>query len=334
VDETDGNLANNASDPVRVYGIGRVGNATRVYSVKCGPQPINSLRVAMSINGSINFGLTVYTLIGSATVSSNSTITGTSTSLGNTNLEAAGLITLTTPTGGGYRRSNQPVKDLPDPAHVFDYYTANGTKMSGIPTNGGGLQITRVLISPASNPYGGGTHPQGIYVIDCGGSAIIISSCRIVGTLVLLNCGGVSLQTQLNWEPTIPGYPALLVQGNLTWKTNTTVLAEAGTPSVNFNPPGTPYPYNYGLGTGTTNTTMTDTYPTQVAGIVYCTGAFSSNSNPVLKKGVIIGGNGNWVPTGTIDLTYDPTPLANPPPGFVSPSLAPVSGTWRRDQAP
>jgi hypothetical protein len=334
VDENDGNLANNTSDPVRVYGIGRVGKATRVYSVKCGPGPVSSLKVAMSINGAINFGLNGYTILGSATISSNSTITGTLTNLGSTNLEAAGLITLTTPTGGGYRKSNQPVKDLPDPAHVFDYYIGAGRKMSGIPTNGSGLQITRVLISPTSNPFGGGLQPQGIYVIDCGGSSIIISSCRIVGTLVLLNCGGANLQTQLNWEPTIAGYPALLVQGNLTWKTNTTVLSESVTPVVNFNPAGTPYPYNYGLGTGTINNTTTDTYPTQIAGIVYCTGAFDSNSGPVLKKGLIIGGNGNWAPTGNIDLTYDPTPLANPPPGFLSANLAPMSGTWRREQAP
>jgi hypothetical protein len=333
VDENDGNLANNNSDPVRVYGIGRVGKGTRVYSVKCSPPPVSSLKVAMSINGAINFGLTGYTILGSATISSNSTIIGTLTNLGSTNLEAAGLITLTTPTGGGYRKSNQPVKELPDPAHVFDYYIATGKKMTGVPTAGGGLQITRVLISPTSNPYGGGLHPQGIYVIDCGGSTVLISSCRIVGTLVLLNCGGVSLQTQLNWEPTIAGYPALLVQGNLTWKTNTSVLSESATPAVNFNPPGTPYPYNYGLGTGTVNTTTTDTYPTQIAGIVYCTGALDTNSGPVLKKGVIIAGNGNWSPTGNIDLTYDSTPLANPPPGFLGTNLSPISGTWRREQA-
>ena len=39
-------------------------------------------------------------------------------------------------------------------------------------------------------------------------------------------------------------------------------------------------------------------------------------------------------PTGSIDLTYDNTYYASPAPGFLSPTLAPVSGTWRREQAP
>src|SRR4051812_16069032 len=37
VDEGDGNLANNAFDNVRVYGYGRVGTATKVYSVVLTP---------------------------------------------------------------------------------------------------------------------------------------------------------------------------------------------------------------------------------------------------------------------------------------------------------
>ena len=79
--------------------------------------------------------------------------------------------------------------------------------------------------------------------------------------------------------------------------------------------------------------TTTDTYPTQIAGILYCTARFDSSNNPALKKGLIIAG-GSWSPTGAIDLTYDSTYIANPAPGFLSPTLSPVTGTWRREQAP
>jgi hypothetical protein len=125
----------------------------------------------------------------------------------------------------------------------------------------------------------------------------------------------------------------LMVQGPIHWKTNTSALAENSGNVVNFNPPGTPYPYYFGAAGGVTNSTTTDTYPSQITGIVYCTGTLDGSSTQVLRKGVIIAG-GTWVPTGSMDLTYDSTYYANPAPGFLSSTVGPLGGTWRRDQAP
>lgn len=43
VDESDGNLANDSEDPVRLYGKGVVENAMRIYSVELKPRPVANL---------------------------------------------------------------------------------------------------------------------------------------------------------------------------------------------------------------------------------------------------------------------------------------------------
>lgn len=331
VDEIDANLSNNTTDPVRLYGVGRVRRAARVYSVLCGAKPLSSLTAAVSCGGSVY--LTSVTITGSATISSNGDIACWGASLDKTNLQASGNIYTVFTTGGGELASDLPAKELPNPSTVFDYYVANGTRMSNVSTSGGsGYQITRVLISPASNPFSGGTNPKGIYYIDCGGKTVTITSARIVGTLVLRNCGGVVLEGSLNCEPAVRGYPVLMVQGDLTWRTNTTLLSENTSPTVNFNPPSTPYPYNYGSG-GSSDADSSDSYPTQVAGLVYVSGALSTSNSPVLNRGVVIT-PGGWSPSGSINLTFDDTCYNNPPPGFFSTAMGPVPRTWRQEAAP
>ncbi len=330
VDESDGNLSNNATDPVRVYGIGKVGKTTRVYSMMIGPVGISGLSTAMCFGGTVTLG--AVSIYGSATISSNASINCTGTTLNATNLEAAVSVTTVTCTGTGTRKFPVVAKELPNAATVFDYYVANGTRMSGIPVSLGVLQITNVLISPTNNPFGGGTNPNGIYYVDCGGSAVQISAVRIVGTMVFRNCGGVTIQTKMNLEPAKRGYPVLMVEGNLTWKTNSTVLSDNATTPINFNPPGVPYPYNFGLGGGTSNSTYTDSYPTRITGIVYASGTIDGNSNAVFTGCIIT--PGGWAPSGSFDLTYDPVYYQNPPPGFLSTTLAPIGGTWRWEAAP
>ena len=81
VDVADGDLTNNTNgEPVRVYGIGRVGKATRVYSVSmAATQPLSSLQTAMDAGGNINFGLA--TLNGTGIVSANGTISAVTATL-------------------------------------------------------------------------------------------------------------------------------------------------------------------------------------------------------------------------------------------------------------
>jgi hypothetical protein len=244
VDEVDGNLANAADDPVRIYGIGKVRNATRMYSVSAGTsQSLNCLSVASASAGNIVLGSS--TITGTATMSSNGTITGAAGAFGGTNLEAQTAVTLTLCTGSGYRHAGSAqgftAKVFPDNTHVFDYYTSNGTTIpfSSIPQVGvvplTTATIDGKLISPAVNSVGGGTNTKGIYIINCGGQNLVIQNTRVVGTLVVLNAGTVTIQNSGVYEPAITNLPTLLVQGNIALKLNsTTALSESGT--TQFNP--------------------------------------------------------------------------------------------------
>jgi hypothetical protein len=331
VDEVDGNLSNNTTDPVRVYGYGRVGTATKVYSVVLTPgvgKPYTCLGVAADCGGGITF-LALDAVAGSATISTNASITATSTAFNATNLEAVSAITLALCTGTGTRTFNVAARTFPD-ATVFDWYKANGTVMSGLLS--GGTRIQYALISPTSNPYTGGTNAKGIYVINCGGNPMQIDTARIVGTLVMLNTGGVTIMNQINWEPAVTGLPCLLVEGNITWNTTSAALSETSA-GINFNPSSTPYPYLGGQPGGTFDTNTTGTFPCQINGLVYCTGNLSTSNNPIQNKGVLVVG-GTWSPGGTINLNYDPSFATNPPWGFGASVMLAQSGTWRWETAP
>jgi hypothetical protein len=189
-----------------------------------------------------------------------------------------------------------------------------------------------VLISPTANPFTGGTNANGIYVVNCAGGAMQIDTCRIVGTLVLLNAGSVTIMNQVNWEPAVKGLPCLLVQGPIAWNTTNAALSET-TALVNFNPSTTPYPYLGGQAGGTFNSNTTDTFPCQINGLVYCTGNLSTSNNPIQNKGVLVAG-GTWSPGGTINLNYDPAFFASPPWGFGATVMLAKTGTWRWETAP
>ena len=81
-----------------------------------------------------------------------------------------------------------------------------------------GRYIYRKVLGPSVNPFGVGTNAHGVYWIDCAGNRITIERSRIRGTLVLINPGsGSSVGSgPINWSPAVPGYPALVVNGDFT----------------------------------------------------------------------------------------------------------------------
>jgi hypothetical protein len=220
-----------------------------------------------------------------------------------------------------------PPRSMPDPATVFDYYVANGTPIdyatldSGI---GGSRAITKRLLSPTVNPYGlGETNPEGIYVIDCQGGRIRISSCRIVGTLVLLNVGANSeFFIDLNIAPAVANYPSLMIQGDIEFFYEGAAVVSEDVAGISYNPPGTPYE-------GQEDTDITDTYPTVIKGLVYVSNNVISFESPTFD-GVLVVGNTMTIQQ-SLDLQYQSTYLTQPPPGFrVGSVMQVVPGSWRR----
>lgn len=322
VDPDDADLANDDLGSLMLTGIGRAGAATyklRTTLVAEVP-PLTCLEVALSVGGSASFTNAIVNC--DQTISANDSVTETGSSI-SADVEAVNLIS-----GSGYNGSQTPgitPRSMPDPSSAFEYYTTNGTPIaiSSLPTNGGVPEITKVLLSPTSNPFGA-TNPQGIYVIDCLGQPIQFQTCRILGTIVLLNAASSSsVLDSVHWEPALANFPALLVGGDFNFNSDSAVpLTEANPVGVNFNPAGAPY-------LGEEDDVLDDSYPAIIKGLIHVSGLVSTASSPVFDGVLLIGGDLNT--TSSLTLTYQIGYYNNPPPGFTAPvQMVIAPGSWRR----
>gem|GEM_PF-595789 len=310
VDENDSNLADDDSDVTRLYGIGRVGQAVYTKSVRMEPLgALDSLTSALHANDKlwINNSSSVITATGGP-VSTNNTAKNWGTINGD--LECDGL----SPSGtvnGTTTIPLDPDKTMPGP-NVFDYYLTHGTliDINDIPLSTGRRLIEKIVLSPGNNPYGSGiTNPEGIYVIDCKNQDIRIKLVRLVGTLVLLNPGsGSDVDNDQHWEPAAPNFPVLMVQGDMTFNWHGEHTLRESMAGVNYNPPHTPYQDQ-------SDADQSDEYPGLIKGLVYVAGNLTVNHGCVMEGVTVIGGYLSMSGV-TMDLTYDPVFLYNPPPGF------------------
>jgi len=327
VDQVDTDLNNDSTHPARLVAWGMCGNTTQKVSVYLEPfgSALTCLEVSLHANSNILF--TNGTLTSSQIISANNTVDAAGGTAVTSDVEAVTVIT-----GAGTYTGTQTTGITPRtmPAStVFDYYIANGTRINiaDILLNGSFRQIKKIVLSPATNPYGAGqTNPQGIYVIDCMGVDIQLMDSRIVGTLVLLNTGlNSKVVNSVNWEPAVANYPLLLVQGNMGFEfTASAVLDETSPPATNFNPPGTPY-------NGVEDSDTVDTYPSMINGLVYVSGNVTSANDPAFD-GVVVAGGAITVTGGTFTLTYQSTFFTNPPPGFTAGNdVRIVPGSWKQE---
>ncbi len=344
IDEVSGNLTTTSTNPVRIYGIGRYGAATRVYSVLAeGKNALTCLNVALMVGGKIAETNSSNLQASGYTLATNSTFTGNTSGGGSTvnaNVEAVATITPNSATISGTSTTGVAARIMPAPT-VIDTYVSMGTPINFSSIPGG--TIRNVVISPASNPYSStAVNAKGIYVIDCAGGNLVITRCRIVGTLVILNPGsgssigtGAGASDQINWAPAMSNYPCLLVKGNMTlaWSDGSgSTMNEWDLVGgiCNFNPPGTPYPYP----SGTSDFLVFDTYPSVIVGLVYVSGNVTGNQNYPAIDELIVGGTYDPV-RDSVTLSYRGNYLASPPPGFRGGgSLITVPASWRWQPVP
>ncbi|MDB5299741.1 MAG: hypothetical protein JWO87_1404 [Phycisphaerales bacterium] len=334
VDDMGGTLATSTTDSIRIYGTGKVRNATKVYSLKAAPvSPLNCLQTVMDVSGAATFGSTM-TISGSGIIASNTSVTGNSNNFHALNVEAATTVLLCS--GTGTYTGLAAARSLPDSTHVFDFYKNSSSavnisygSLTGSPTK----SLTNRLLGPGVNSGGSGS-ANGIYVIDCAGGAITVSNCRVIGTLVLLNVGaGSAIQSsnyfQQGWDGTgrPTGYPVLMVQGPIAIKTAAANLADSSANSINYNQTGAPYQ-------GVTDTTYTTQYPSRFDGLVYVSGALTTSTVVNINGVLIVGSTYTGSAFSTLTLNYDSSFYKNPPPGFTGSVLAPASGSWRWETAP
>ena len=332
-DPLDGDLGDDSRDGLVLTGTGWEGDARFKLEVllEAVPQPLSCLEVSAHADNDI-------VVLDSATVSGDQIISANDT------IEADGVVSVAPDMesvngfsgalGPGQTTSGVAPRDLPNPATVFDYYLAKGTYISiwslpkwdeadqefdvveGVPT------IRRELLSPSSNPFGGGTNSEGIYIIDAQGETLDIEDSRIVGTLVILNAAwGSVIRGSVNWEPAVPNYPALMSNDELNLAMTSAPLSEATT-GRNFNPVGS------GVG-GAEDSTLDDSYSSVIKGIVYSVGDIAI-SNSVWIDGVLVAGNTLTI-SGGLTVTYQQAHLDDPPPGFIDTApMVVVAGSWKQ----
>ena len=216
---------------------------------------------------------------------------------------------------------------------LFADLAANATSISFTSLGNNGT-MQNCLLSATSNPFGT-TDANGRYLITIpANKSLTISSCRLVGTLLISapSGGKVAFNGPVECEPGAAGGSTIFVSGtscDVTLQGSNTWLSEA-TAGVNFNPAGNPY-------LGATDTTLDDDYPPQFNGIIQVTGG--STNTLALKANTYV--NGTVIadcPVTTSSqttLVQDPTIFANPPPGYATGSaLNEVPGTWVWDTTP
>ncbi len=331
VSDVDGDLQDDLRDNLLLSGIGRSGEAVFVESVTLMPtgSPLTCLEVALLVNNTIvvpNGGMVWDTrIISNQTVASNSNIDATQANTEiNADVQAGNIASGTI---NGTATNLTAVRDLPG-GDVFDYYTTNGTwiPVTNLPEVAGKRQLARTVLSPATNPYGS-TNPEGIYVVDCQGSAVEVLESRIVGTLVLLNPGSGSGVTSVALlEPAVPNYPALLVDGDCQLRLSilgSDTFSET-TSLVNLNPLGTPYQ-------GAQDSTALGSYNAHIDGLVYISGTASITGNTRID-GCLVCGAIQFNAGVSLTTDYSDIYLQNPPPGFAKGDpMRVIPGSWRRD---
>jgi len=321
--DADGNLADDASDRVTLRGIGRAGGAIRVVSVsyETKGQGLSCLEAAIHSETKIDFDSGTTTC--NQMASSNGEVNNNGATV-RSNVEAVANI------GGafdGTTTSGIVTRAMPDSSTVFDYYIKNGTFIDWntlSPSTATRRFIRDTVLSPTVNPYGNNrTNSQGIYIIDCGGRNIRIQNCRIVGTLVLINVGAnTKVKNSVYWEPAIRNFPALLVQGSMDLRHDSTIPLSEATIGVSLNPVGTPYLDN-------ADADISDTFPTIIKGLVYVTGALQTNDYPAFDGVIVCGGDVQI--DSDMKLIYDATFLNDAPPGFGGgTAMELIPGTWQR----
>lgn len=312
-DPSDSNLGNSTLDDVVLTATGVYGNATQIYQRRFKPSttPLDSLSVSVYAGTNLNFSsatVRAYGVLGCA---------GTATALFSNvwaDVEAGVLAT-----GLTFRQGTQslaPTRTLPTSTDALAAYLAMGTQINFSSLSSGG-EIRDTVLGPGRNPFGA-ANAAGVYYINCGNQSITIRNARISGTLVLVNTGsGSSFTKSVLLEAATPGYPALLVNGDMTLNMDSTDLSEG---SANMNPSGAPYQ-------GLADSDTTDKYPSMISGLVYVSGNLTINGSTTIYGPVL---SAKAISFGGTPVLYPVTPGPTPPGFSTAGGFAPVSGSWAR----
>jgi hypothetical protein len=324
--DDDGSLTDDVTDPVWIYGYGRVGDAVwvqRAWARNDRGQPLECLNTAIHCSGQLQ-------VKGGGTV----TVAGAPASTdGRLQIDGAikGDAQAVTLTGGGTISGTKtvpaPRKGVPWPT-LFTNYVARATQITYR------QDITNVVLAPGINEVGGGLNAKGIYYINTASGDLKLSNMRLLGTLVIdaSPSGWVTIDKSVFMQPARADFPALIIKGTAALQIDSTgsqYLSESSQ-GHNFNPSGAPY-------LGVTNTNTADNYPNEVRGLIHVIGNVFFWNNGIYRGAVLVQG-AVTVESDSPQIIWDRNLIMNPPLGYssnpTSTSMIMQSQTWARQASP
>jgi hypothetical protein len=329
-DPEDHNLADDESEPVRLYGIGRVGEATRITSVElvpAGGEPLDVLRTTVHADGTFATHASHTITANGGPVSSNTLLANYGGINGDAESTVFGNM-------WGTLTGTQTITDakLMPGESVFDALAAQATVIPWASTNHGDPQFP--LLGAAVNPTGAGLNGGGIYRIHVPADEELNIRIRRIKATLVVSAGfrtQVRVEEPVLWEPHRMDLPILVVRGSdvaVTLGAPPTRISEESL-GDNLNPPGMPY-------NGDEDALLDDTYPSELRGLIHVINespATTTLRNKVRIRGTVIA-HGD-ISTLDATVTHDEALYRNPPEGYTAAGrMTPVPGTWRRDQLP
>lgn len=308
IDESgDENLGAGDDDPVRVHGIGRVGDAVRVHSVRL-ETGLSVPVLETAIHAEVAYVNHKYLTAYGGPVSTNGTLTAYWTLTAD--IEAAAVA------GGGTITGSQdvpaPPKSMP-PASVFDFYHNQATEIPFVAQDFA-PEISGVVLGATTNPFGG-INAHGVYHIAVpDGETLWIDAFRLDGTLLITAGAAASIHIDgdTHLDHYRSDYPVLIVRGAS---------------------------YTFEMGGSTSLLSIDSAYATGVTGLVHVIGSASTTQlgTDFNLTGVLISEGSVWREggSGQAYVTRDPDIAANPPLGYASGlgEMNVVAGSWRWEAA-
>ncbi len=273
IDDADGRLTDDVEEPVLIVAAGQVGQSSYKLALRCFivGEPLEAQSKCLCAGGDVILGPAGRLTSTDGVVSANDSVLAmrwSSRVIGD--VEARRVYWKYNVTG--YVSTNASPKAMPN-ARVVDMYRELATEISGQ------KHIRRQAIGPGRNPWGV-PNADGVYYINAPGANITIRDSRIRGTLIV-RCNRLIVAGNVMMENYRKDMPTLIVDGDLMLDYESTgeKLRERGE-NCNFNPAGVPYE-------GASDSDKSDTYPSEIRGLVHVRGNLILDSTALIRGAVI-----------------------------------------------
>ena len=277
-DPGDGDLSDNASDPILIVASGQVGDSNYMLGLSCifVGEPMEAITRCLCCGGNIDMELNSKLTVTGAPVSANGDFDadrpGKHGAVLDGDLEADKVKWKQNVTGTVTKHT--PAFAMPD-SGVVDTYIQRAVTISGQ------TLINRQALGPGHNPWGAAS-ADGVYYIDAADSYVTIRDSRILGTLVV-RCRKLTIEGNVLMESNRSDMPVLIVDGDLELDYTSNSLSESEE-DTNFNLAGVPYE-------GVSDSDKSDSYPGEIHGFIHVRGDLELKNTAIVRGGIVCEGS-------------------------------------------